>query len=325
MNMDRRLLHPSLLLIILIHTGCATLFNGPNGTTTIYHDQPFTVVHEGDTFDHKKGVVDLKYKRSQTPLEIEVITDSGSNELSLPARNAYNYHLNALPGPFFLWGYLVDRNRLERAEYPYSIYLQPEDEQKPYRRFDVRNRKGDLDFQISLPYVNHFRLLPDYEQSQVSTGFLGVGMGLDYHHADKQYLNLAGVAALDFPLPFPAAFHRGYGSYTTTTTAHIGLTNNHRLGMVHLGYGFVYAYNGWHISYAQPFIAPGPEVEPSRYRRNNSLGGIINCYLQVGDFTHIGLFYRPTYLRFSDFSSQEYEHMISFEIKYKFPVLRGGF
>jgi hypothetical protein len=168
---------------------------------------------------------------------------------------------------------------------------------------------------ISLPHINSFQLSPENEGTKINTGFWGISLGLDYYHSKQQFINIGFSSVLDFFVPFPAPVDIS-GEHELMSSSYIGLSNNHKLGRIALGYGLSYARNSWDFRYYDMFDPPPPTRVPVK-KSHHSFGLIFPTYLQLGDLFNIGGIYRPTFFRPTMNRKFEYEHLISVDFACK--------
>ncbi len=181
--------------------------------------------------------------------------------------------------------------------------------------------KGNLYLQISFPYVNEFRLKPDYESYKSNIGFLGISGGLDYFHKQKQFLNISASGVMNFFLPFPAPVRFG-GEREHMFSTFISLSNNHKINCFNLGYGISYTSNTWNFIYHGIPDSSFPPTRDPAYRSNKALGLIFPVHLEFPNGFHTGVIYRPTFFRFSEVQSIAYEHLISLNFGFRIALYR---
>jgi len=183
---------------------------------------------------------------------------------------------------------------------------------------DFDTNAGQVNVIVSLPWVNSFHFKPMGETTQNNTGFLGIGMGVEYFYKEKNFVGLYGSAAINFlaPVPVPIAYD---GEHEFLSSLAIGLTNNHKLERFTVGYGLNYSRNTWRLWND----AYDPLVEGSRKpmtKSNNSLGLIANGYYQFGKQFFVGLHYKPSLLVLHTNPKLHYEHVISLDLVWKFKI-----
>ena len=180
------------------------------------------------------------------------------------------------------------------------------------------SKEGDWDFRIAIYWINNFFTKPDEEKNKSSTGFLGLAFGLDYYHSEHSFINLGIAGAMDFFLPFPAAVATMPGTqYENMASAHISLSNNHKIVDFAIGYGLSYALNHWNTGCSPGLSGKKEEVcDGSIYearRTHGSFGLIFPTSYQITENFDIGFAYRPTFYRPSIAADKfAYEHLISF-------------
>jgi hypothetical protein len=172
--------------------------------------------------------------------------------------------------------------------------------------------KGQLKLHVSVPYLNHFRFSPQNEGVQVSSGFLGFSIGLDYYPKSKNFVSLSASAVMDHPVPFPVGIDYASGTSRIMSATYLSLTNNHTAHRLSLGYGLVFGKNNWRLTN----FDSAPEISVvTKY--NWALGTIGTAYYQVAKSFNLGLIYRTSLYRFNASSSWYYEHQVSLDIAWK--------
>ena len=306
-----------LVLICALFSSCATILNKEKTSSTIYSQSAATIIVNQDTVITVNNKTTLVLERSKDPLEITILTDTLMRKVSVNARGSMAYRMNIYN---YGLGLLLDYNNKKRYNYPSKIYLNPQDTIKGYSLFGEANNKGDFFLHVSIPYVNSFLFTPDDETQKVSTGFMGISLGMDYYHSEKQFLSFTGSGVLAFLAPVPAPVHYG-GIREHFSSAFISLSNNHKIRRFSSGYGISLANNIWNLRNhgdIQMEIYP-PIVVESVLKRNNAIGLLFSTYFQTGQYFNIGLVYRPTFIRLNTIRDlrYQYEHLISLDLAWK--------
>ena len=175
---------------------------------------------------------------------------------------------------------------------------------------------GEIRLKFGLPYVNSFTLHPQNETRKTQTGWVGLELGLEYQYSEKSFVSLDysinGAAEAFGLLDIEGEFDQ-FGHQS------LNLSQNNIIGRFSIGYGLSYAHNVW--SYTRTLV---PDfIPPSRdlvTRRSQSLGLILNSYYRLGKTAHIGLIYRPYFLKISTVTKLDYELVISLDIIWRFRI-----
>lgn len=172
--------------------------------------------------------------------------------------------------------------------------------------------KGQSYFQLSVPFINSFYLQPEFEERKVLTKFLGFLIGFDFHHSNKQFINVNGglSTATDF-IPIIQVLNEQLGENESMHTWYLSVSNNHLLGRVSTGYGLSYGKNQWRGRTG---------LEDSVTKIHNAFGLVFPTYLRVTDHLYLGVIYRPTFFRPNVEEKFVYEHLISIDIALKLKV-----
>ncbi|NET34776.1 MAG: hypothetical protein F6K19_22580 [Cyanothece sp. SIO1E1] len=289
--------------------------NRPETTVRIESQKVDRVVYQSDTFSLERGRLELEVLRSPSPLQLFVQDDSSTVELRLSAKNSAAYWLNLLyNGGIGLWW---ERDSFKRYTYPKQVFIEKSGEKVTWRRFNPTGNKGDCLIQFSIPYVNQFYFQPIAEQgSRSSTGFLGIGLGLEYYLQDQQLMQLSFNAAMDFFLPFPAPVDF-VGEYESFTTVYGNLSHQFHKGRWRFGYGLGIAQNTWRLN--QGIRGPGVPAPPTESELSSHwrLGAVLPISYQLNGTFHLGLQYRPSFIGLEEGMNTYYEHLVSLELLWK--------
>lgn len=299
---------------LLYCTSCATILNSRMTDVDVITTEPSQVIVEQDTFLTHKNKAQLYFKRQKEPVQITVQSDSIRKELTLSPKNSGAYYLN-IPYTYGV-GMLIERKSPKRWTYDRRVYVDMSNDHPVYYDFFYWRNKGDLYIQAFLPYINSFYLQPEEESTQVKTGFLGIGIGLEYYYKNNRYLALNVQAQTNFPIFVPAPINYSEGGYETLNTSYWSLSHNHRIGRLSLGYGLSYAKNSYR--YEASTLEPIPPTEYSRRRVSYSPGFVFPMYYQLGRLFHLGVIYRPSFYRANVDPAYRYEHVISVDFAWKF-------
>lgn len=175
---------------------------------------------------------------------------------------------------------------------------------------------GEIRLKLGLPYVNSFTLNPQNETRKTQTGWVGLELGLEYQYSENSFVNLESSingAAEAFGLMDIV------GEFDQFATLSINLSQNNTIGRVTIGYGLSYAWNTW--VYTRTFVPDS--IAPTRdlvVRDSQNLGLILNSYYRLGKTAHIGLIYRPYFLKVVPDTKFDYEHIISLDIMWRFRI-----
>lgn len=181
---------------------------------------------------------------------------------------------------------------------------------------DLNVSKGTFRFIWSFPYINSFYLKPENENTKSNTGFMGSTFGLDYFYNTNRYFNFSFSQIVDFysPLPF-----RDYEKvYEVMDSYYISLSNNHKVKRFSFGYGFSLAQNNWELV-NNGWEENSSTREPAK-KTNYALGLVSSSFFQMTPTFHLGIVYRPTFLRPDIVPTFKYEHTISIDIGWKIPI-----
>jgi hypothetical protein len=319
------------LSTLLFFSSCATLILKKDYGVHVYTDLPNAKAEIRDSVYNLPA--DIKIRRSKDDLGIKLFADSLEKAYLVKASpNATFLYWNLICcSPILPVVYGVDFTNHKRFYYGRSIYLNPYDTtgiirpriSKNYYDYWTKNfptRKGQLNFTLSLPWVNSFYLHPDQESVKINTGFMGISAGLEFFYKENKYIALTGSAVSDFlsPLPVAADFS---GEVENMTSVYTSITDNFKFRRFTLGYGINFSRNTWMLVYHDRFDPPAPTRDPAT-KSSNSFGFTFDGYHQVGKHFFVGLIYRPTLLNVYPGVDFKYEHLVSMDFRWKFKVIK---
>jgi hypothetical protein len=181
---------------------------------------------------------------------------------------------------------------------------------------DYNMTKGTFRFIVSFPYINSFYLQPKNEDSKNNTGFMEVTFGLDYFYLTNGYINFSFSQIVDFYSPLP--FINYWKVYEVMDSYYISLSNNHKVNRFSFGYGFSFAQNNWELI-NNGWDENSSTREPVK-KTNYAFGLVFSTYFQLTPTFHLGIVYRPTFLRPDIEPTFKYEHTISIDIGWKIKI-----
>jgi hypothetical protein len=309
-------LKSSIVLALFATTSCATVINGRYTNVVIHTTEPSKIIINQDTLTTTKNEVALALQRKKENVPFAAIVDGKTTDgYVLEPRNSAAFYGNLYYGALGVAGMAIDWKNPKRFTYRKHVYLNSADTIPIFYNNDQSDKKGRIFLNFSIPYVNMIRLKPIGEPSKNNTGFWGISVGADYYYRSSTFANLTVGAATDFYLPVIGAVSDS-GERELMTSVYVSASNNHRLDRLSLGYGLTFARNGWNYS---------PDLdEPERYRRSavskysNAAGLLATASLRLGRKFHIGLNYKPYLIRFSRTNTFDYQHVINFELLWKF-------
>jgi hypothetical protein len=110
------------VLLVLIITSCATMFNLPNQNITIITREPGIIkISDKNSLPISKRN-DIQVPRSSDPLTVSVYDSLSTKQYSIRPHNSFAYWLNLYPSTMWL-GFLIDMKRPERYSYPRIVYI----------------------------------------------------------------------------------------------------------------------------------------------------------------------------------------------------------
>lgn len=205
---------------------------------------------------------------------------------------------------------------IETTELKFNTFLSPSDTIFNEQEYS----KGQFILHLSYPYINSFHITPQNENSKTNSGFMGYSGGLGYCYKNNRYvsINISKIMDSNTPVifvPIMKEFELLGSDYL------ISLTDNHIVNRFTLGYGLSFAQNYWEIV-NNSWEENGTGREPVR-KAHNVLGFNFSTYFRTSDAFHIGIIYRPAFLRFDIEERFKYEHSISIDFAAKIPLRKN--
>lgn len=143
---------------------------------------------------------------------------------------------------------------------------------------------------------------------------------MDYFHSKNQFLQIGVADTLDLLAPRPFTFGSTDDSREYAKSNFVILSNNHKIGIMYLGYGISYSKNTWNFEDSYDNIYLG--VNKSREKTHNTFGLFFPIHYQYRKNFNIGLIYRPTFYIPNGPSTFVSEHLISFDFGWKIKILK---
>jgi len=200
----------SITMIVLLAVGCtscASILNPRYKSMSVFTQQPSKVIIRSDTLHTEANQVNFLIPRSKDSLKLVIVTDTSRQTFQIASRSSFAYYLNIVYN--YGLGMLIDHGSPKRYTYPRRIYL--DSNWSRGLKTLPATHQGEVNFQVSFPYINSFITQPVGENRKANTGFWGLGVGVDYYHQDRQYLslNLHTVSDFFFPVPAPVTYEGG--------------------------------------------------------------------------------------------------------------------
>lgn len=260
------MIHKCILIIFAITlTSCATVMTRRNYKVAVSSNANNAKVKILDSTYHLPA--NIRMQRSKKDLQLQLISDTLMR----------SFLIKTSPNPAFLYGnllwmqvspvaYLIDFTNQKRFYYGKSVYLNTNDTNTVLRPpvskvyYDYYSKtypthKGQINFVLSLPWINSFYLQPEHESSKSNTGFWGISAGVEYFYKDNKYLSMSGHGASDFFIPVPATVDIS-GEYEMMSTIYLSFTDNYKFRRFTMGYGVNYSKNIWDFRYYDRFDPP---------------------------------------------------------------------
>ncbi len=299
-----------ILLIPLIFISCATILNPTIQKIKITSDKSITNITIDSAKNNIKDNNNYYVLRDKRPLVVRFRHDTSNYEIVLKSKLSSSYFFNLYPG---LWpGFLIDRNKSVKYTYPKRIHIEYLNDTINVSHFAPVD-KGTINWVLSIPYINNFYVKTDND-FQNSIGFMGIGTGIEYYFKKNNYLSLNFGVASDIPIPFPAPIDYFGAEHHFCSTFYINLKNNFIINRFDVGYGLSYSNLNWEWSKGMDYTA----VRKSKYSHN--LGLCFESLYRFGESFRLGLLYQPSLIDISHKPTFDYQHFVSIEFIWKFPL-----
>ncbi len=294
-----------IFFVACLFSSCATLFNDKHKIVGIFTNKPASVIYQNDTFLTSGNRLKLSVLRSKKPLNLIVFDDSLTKDVAVPSINSPTFFWNLYFGWASPIAFIVDWKNPKRFTYSDRIYVNLRDTVNTFE--SVNYAKKAVFLNLSFPLYNNLRMAYEREDKDVKFGIGGLSVGLEYCYKSKKSLSFTMVV---IPNSSPWTDDLNFYRKSVLATNYMSLTNNHFIRKWTIGYGISYGKN---YIRERDFSRDIPYTEKSY----NVWGLETNAYYRVGNVFQIGLKYRPTFYRFDAENPIEYEHLISFDLRFK--------
>ena len=181
-----------------------------------------------------------------------------------------------------------------------------------------KDRKGQIELMLSIPYVNNFYSHPDGESVKIGTGFWGVSGGVGYQYGSNRFVSLLGSLQIQYDIPVLMGIDYEDGIYEDQYSKNISLMDNYQINKWIFGYGLSYSWNSWRIRYFGEDYIPPYQVPYSV--SNQSLGTNLYPYFNLFRHLYVGLVYRPQFLTVDPATKFQYSHSISLDFSWRWRI-----
>ena len=242
-----------LLLMPLLLTSCGTILNKKSYPLNIRSNAANASVRVYDSIYRLPAKVEVM--RSKEDLYVTLITDTLSRTYTIPAiYDRATLACNILTQSLFCpIGIIIDHRTEKGFYYRRKIFLDAND--TVYEKIPLRKDrsilyqpipKGQVNFTLSLPWINSFHLQPPGITAKDKTGFLGISGGLEYYYEDNRFVKVMASGVMSFQAPVPVPI---IGEYDIIRSFSMDLTHNHRWRRFMIGYGPSWQVNEYHEFY----------------------------------------------------------------------------
>jgi hypothetical protein len=255
-------------------------------------------------------------RRSRDFLKVNLQIDSSKKSIFLKPKNSFAFWLNFSN---YGIGMLIDKNNPKRFAYSNSYHLIAGDtSNKRYRFIPIKEKrkiapfnKGTINFSLSLPVTTIFNIKTIHGQYE-SEGIFGLEAGVDYYYKYKHCLAINLGAGTDV---FPYDYF-GSGYIYRSNTIFVSARDNFVLKNFNLGYGINLAKYNWE-EYSLDTSKIGYSLS------NMALGLSLSAQYRITKHFSIGILYQPNLLNTSFKPTFGYQHYISLNVIWKFPIRKA--
>ena len=301
---------------------CATILNRPLQKISISTDKSVTVISidkaivADSVLPYKDSSRIYYVKRSRDFLKVNLQMDSSKKSIFLKPKNSFAFWLNFST---YGIGMLVDLNNPKRFAYSNSYHLTASDtSNKIYRFIQIKEKrkiapfnKGTINFSLSIPVTTIFKIKTINGQYE-SVGIFGLETGVDYYYKYNRYIAINIGAGTDvLPLDY---FGSGYINRSNIIFA--SARDNFVLRKLNLGYGISLSKFLWN-EYSNDTSKAGYSLS------NIGLGLSFSAQYRITKKIFLGILYQPNLLNASFKPIFGYQHYLSFNVIWKFPMRKA--
>jgi hypothetical protein len=298
---------------------CATILNSPVQKICVSADRNAKVlsIDKAILADSALPCKDSsrKYyvKRSRDFLKVNLQIDSSKKSIFLKPKNSFAFWLNFST---YGIGMLIDINNPKRFAYSNNYHFTAGDTaNKRYRFKPIKAKhkiasfkKGAINFSLSIPFTTLFNIKTIHGQYE-SEGIFGLDAGIDYYYKDNRYLAINLGAGTDV-LPVD---YFGSGYIYRSNTIFASAQDNFVLKSFNLGYGISLSRFNW-AEYSLDTSKIGHSLS------NIALGLRLSAQYRITKYFNLGILYQPNLLNTSFRPTFAYQHYISLNVIWKFPI-----
>lgn len=271
--------------------------------------QPYEI-SKGDSIykSDKRNKITLDYSRDKKTLTTIVRVDSLEKQVKFEPQNTTDYYLDRILFLGLPTNY--HKNHKKRFKYANKFWITSNEDSINVSRHKIYN-SGDVSLNLSLPYVNYFSYKFDGIERFDTTGFLGVGLALQFYIDQKHSIEAGAAFKLNYPIPilFPV-----FDDYDYLSVSSLSLR-------------YHYLATKWDYSAGVTFdyVLLSREIEdrpnPPDQKANN-LGLYLSSKYRIGGNAFVGIEYNPTFINLNNGGNSGLNHNLSFGIEWRFRVRR---
>lgn len=314
----------SLLFMLLLFTSCATVFSHKTQNLEIKSQVENAKVEIQDSTYNLPARI--KVKRGKEPLSVKFISDSLQTEYFVEPKHTQKFLYGNLLFTYFApIGYAVDYTNHRRFFYGKTVFVNNDSIHVLYNKRQSRKKfeieKGNIFLNASIPLVNSFYIQPENISAKKETGRYGFSIGADYYYRKNKFINFTYSFNTNYEAS-PNYFYNYNNAHEHFRSDVFMLTHNHNYKRFSFGYGLSYINYRW-ILHDYGFYDYQKEIyvlNENFDEKHGALGLSFPAYFRIGRFINIGFVYNPTFYTPTLSNKFNYEHVFSFDLKFKIRI-----
>lgn len=304
------------LLVMNIFSSCLSVYENTSQRITIIKDKHILNITTDQKihWDKKNTEGSFTVVKSKDPIALIIHTDTTEEYIIYPKmafRHYFNYMYSHLMMP------MMDRESDRIYRYPSHIYLSLKNGELQTMYYLAK--KGTWRWELGIPLINHYYLQQN-NVARFKTGIWGFETDIDYFYKDKRYISFTlGKATNYFIIPFVnAEYNEQHTSPLEVRYVYASFRKNYCIQRFDLGYGINFSNLDYPGKYNDTTFAGYQKL-------GFGLGLSISAGYAEGNYYHIGILYQPTFINFNNRQQIDYQHLLSFELLWRIPVVKGKF
>lgn len=311
-----------ILLLPLFSCSHKNYWGNTSKKTYIVTNEPCAVITPFDTLN--VNMVDsFTYESSKEKLRLTVVIDSTSKDFSFKAKQTSKYKQ---PEDTTDLSFLEITEHITKKEnkiykYPDLLQFSIVNNKIHYHPLDLpENRIGELSMLITIPEGNNFYFNTGGYGYKFKSGFLGIGLGLEYRYSKNFFVQLLAESVTDFILPFPVSYHPdNYDRVYNTKLSAIVYRDFYN---IQTGIGLAYSSYLYEVIETLEVFPDFEQVLTHSYRYN-TLAIPLSFKKGLTKSFQIGLHYYPSLVSLNETIRFEYSHTLYLNLNFLIRLNKG--